>query len=162
MGITRTIIGSWKKKINLARLLSVAASVCFVGIRFVVVSSSAIGSLLSIGISGFAVGVFWPTTLSLARELFPGSDASMFSILFLTGSLGGVLGSGFVGIVGEKIESKAWTSILSNLTSLTGEELALKTGMLTSAIYPLLMLIGMMVLYRYKTRKAKQGKNLGV
>lgn len=94
MAITRTIIGSTKKQISLEKLLSVAASVCVVCCVIIALSPSALGSLFAIGISGFAIGVFWPGTLSLARELFPKSDASMFSILFITGSLGNVLGSG--------------------------------------------------------------------
>ncbi|NLN52614.1 MAG: MFS transporter [Clostridiaceae bacterium] len=155
MAITRTIIGSLKREINLQRVLSVSALICFVCTIIIVLSPSQLGSLLAIGISGFAVGIFWPSTLSLARELFPNSDASMFSVLFLAGSLGSVLGSGIVGIVGEKIENNEWSSILASFTDLTGSELALKTGMLTSAIYPLLVLFAMLLLARAKTKQKK-------
>ncbi len=153
MAVSRTIIGSSKKKINLQKILSFAAIVCFICTIIIVFSPSAIGSLLAIGVSGFAIGIFWPSTLSLARELFPNSDAGMFSVLFLAGSIGGVLGSGLVGLVGDKIENNEWTSILASFTDLSDTELALKTGMLTSAIYPLLLLIAMLLLTRARAKQ---------
>lgn len=76
----------------------------------------------------------------------------MFSILFLTGNIGAVLGSSIVGLVSEKVQLNKWTSILSHFTDLTGRELALKTGMLTSAIYPLMVFIGMIILIKNKSK----------
>lgn len=69
MAITRTIIGSIRVRLKLEKLLSLAATICIICCIVIALSHSAIGSLLAIGVSGFAVGVFLAKYIKFSKRI---------------------------------------------------------------------------------------------
>lgn len=95
-------------------------------------------ALLMCGFCGFTVGIMWPGTLSLAAKVYPRGGVTMFGVLALAGDLGCTTGPSVVGFV----------------ASAFGGEL--RTGLLTATIFPLLLVVGaLLLIMRGKRHPAK-------
>jgi len=81
----------------------------------------------------------WPGVLSLSSAKFPWAGGPMFAMLALAGDLGCSLGPWISGIVSDATESGK----IAVFTGIAGEaeQLAMKNGMLVSALFPLVMFV---------------------
>ncbi len=89
-------------------------------------------ALAACGLCGFAVGIMWPGTLSLASRAYPATGGALFAIMALAGDMGCTLGPSAVGFV----------------ASIFGGDL--RTGLLVGAVFPLIMVTGLILLDRKK------------
>lgn len=89
-------------------------------------------ALVACGLCGFAVGIMWPGTLSLAAKNYPMAGGPLFAIMALSGDLGCTLGPTMVGFVSSAFGGQ------------------LKTGILISAIFPLILVVGVWLIKRKK------------
>ena len=87
-------------------------------------------ALVACGLCGFAVGILWPGSLSLASSAYPAGGAALFAVMALSGDVGCTLGPSVVGFVA---------------TIFGGE---LKAGLLAGAFFPCLLVVGLKVLGR--------------
>lgn len=136
MFISRMWYGTAKKKPNITiaiLIFSIVLAICYV---FIVIQPSAIISLLFIALCGFFVGILWPGLYSVGGGIFVSGGAVMFSMLALGGDLGCAIGPLLVGFVAN----------YSNI----------KIGILSATIFPVLLIIGMVLLIRL-TREKKGG-----
>ncbi|MBO5903787.1 MAG: MFS transporter, partial [Clostridia bacterium] len=86
------------------------------------------------GVCGFAVGVMWPGSYSMAAAKMPGGGAAMFAMLAFAGDTGCAVGPGLVGAVSERFSGD------------------LKTGILAVTVFPVVMLFSS-IAYERKSRK---------
>ncbi len=107
----------------------VMAAVCYLGAAL---SPIPIVALISCGLCGFAVGIMWPGTLSLASRAYPAGGGALFAIMALAGDVGCTVGPSAVGFV----------------ASFFGGDL--RTGILVGTFFPLLMVVGLMLLNKKK------------
>ncbi len=107
------------------------AIVCYLAAALVPVPLVA---LIACGLCGFAVGIMWPGTLSLASRKYPAAGGALFAIMALAGDLGCTLGPSAVGFVASAFGGD------------------LRIGLLVGTVFPLLMVIGLAVL----NKKQKQ------
>ncbi len=154
LSIGRTIIGLSKRKLDLQKILLGSSIFIFICLILIVFFPLAWGSLFALGISGFGIGILWPTSLSLARTYFQNADAAIFAILALLGNAGAIVGPSLVGFIADKVETGSWDSILSNISYIGESELAMKTGILSITIYTFILFVFMSILMRYR-RKIK-------
>lgn len=92
-------------------------------------------ALVACGLCGFAVGILWPGSLSLAAAAYPAGGAALFAVMALAGDVGCTLGPSVVGFAA---------------TVFGGE---LKAGLLAGAFFPCLLIAGLTVLNRKKSKQ---------
>ena len=139
MGISRIIYSLFSSKINLKTYMSISALLCVFSYLLIVFSPWPLLSLIGCTVCGFACGVMWPGTYSLAGKTLPYESVSMFALLAFAGDLGCLLGPTLAG----------WVATASNDN--------LKAAFLFSAIFPLIMLILMkFVKKRSKTSEIEE------
>ena len=91
-------------------------------------------SIIGCALCGFSVGIMWPGVYSLAAKTYAKGGTMMFALLALAGDVGCSAGASIVGYVSDAIG---------------GTETAIKIGLLTIAVFPLVMVILIGKLKRY-------------
>jgi fucose permease len=77
---------------------------------------------------GFAVGIFWPGTFTLATSKMPGCTTSMFALLSLAGDVGCTAGPTVTGFVSDAAGGD------------------LRMGILVASIFPIIMISALALL----------------
>ncbi len=134
MGGSRIFYSRMGNKIKIEKYLVVCSAVCLFSYLLIALSPYKFLSLVGCGICGFAVGVMWPGSYSMAAEKMPGGGAAMFAMLALAGDTGCALGPGLVGAVSERFSGD------------------LKTGILAVTVFPVVLLFSA-IAYERKARK---------
>ena len=141
MGIGRTgfgICGAKWKLDNILLLCALFAVVCYLAAAFFPHPTI---SLAACALTGLAVSLMWPGTVSLSAAAFPMGGAALFAFLALFGDLGCSAGP--------------WlTGFLSDITAVSRPDLALRAGLSAGAIFPLLLSVTILLL---KMRHKKDG-----
>ena len=136
MGTARVIYAKYSHKLNLYNYIITCAVICILGYLVAVLVPNRYVALAAIGLIGFAVGIMWPGTLSLASVRFPLGGAALFAFLAIFGDIGCTVGPALAAAVSEK-------------TTLLGSPL--KAGLAACTVFPLIVVILTFILK--KTRK---------
>ncbi len=134
MGFSRIIYAKFSEKIDLRRYLFVSVLLCAVSYLCISLVPNPVIALIACSVCGFACGIFWPGTLSLAAGSIPKGGGMMFALLALGGDLGCTAGP----------------TIISAVSSSFGDNL--KKGFLVAAVFPLVMIILLLVSSRNKRK----------
>ena len=132
MGLGRLLHGVKGSKLPMLPLLlicSIATVFCYLLTVFAVLP---ILSLIGCALCGLAVSLMWPGVLGVASVRFPKGSTSLFALLALGGDIGCSLGPWLTGLVAD--------------TTSYG----LKGGLLTAALFPMLMVILLIVAQKKK------------
>jgi len=140
MGLARVCYSRFGEKMPLAKTMFASAVLCCISYLLIALSLLPVLGLVGCGLCGFSVGLFWPGTFSLASARIRRGGTAMFAILALGGDLGCSSGPTVVGL----------------FSGLFGENLRL--GVLAAGIFPVMILIGLMLLGRKNATKEGQGK----
>src|SRR5690606_15033404 len=97
---------------------------------------------------GLSVSLMWPGTLSLTAARIPKGGTLMFGLLAIFGDLGAAFGPWTAGVVSD---------FVSQSMILSTPELGLKAGLGVVAIFPILMVFGMLSIR--KSKHQIQGSN---
>lgn len=123
MGISRAIYGKYGDKLNLHTFMTGSGILCLFSYLLISISSSALLGLIGCGLCGLSVGILWPGTFSISAARLRNGGTLMFALLALGGDVGCSLGPTLVGIS----------------TGLAQDNL--RFGILTAAVFPVLLLI---------------------
>ncbi len=123
MGTCRLFYGKAGSRIPIKSFLSGSAALCVAAYLLAVFAPWPLLSLVGCGLCGFAVGIMWPGTFSLASSSIPAGGTAMFGLLALAGDVGCAAGPGVVGI----------------MSGFFGGEM--KAGLLAAAAFPALLLL---------------------
>lgn len=74
-------------------------------------------------VSGLAVGIMWPGSISLTSARIPGGGTALFALLALAGDVGGTLGPSLVGLGTQAHEN------------------SIQDGLLAASVFPLLLVL---------------------
>jgi fucose permease len=88
--------------------------------------------LVGCGLCGLSVGILWPGTYNLAASRLRGGGTAMFALLALGGDLGCAGGPALVGMISDRFGG------------------ALRVGLMGSTLFPLLLLVGLLLLRKKK------------
>lgn len=135
MGLTRLFFGLKGDKINLQKFIAGSGVLCVLSYLLAVFAPHPVLSLMGCALCGLSVGIMWPGTFSLAARHYPQGGTAMFAILALAGDIGCSMGPTLCGFVAEG----------------TG---ALKTGLLVSALFPVVLVVCVMPLKGRKKETA--------
>ncbi len=130
MGISRMLYGKMSGKLNLAKTMLLSGSLCVTCYLLASLSAFPVLGLIGCALCGFSVGIMWPGTISLSSQKCPKGGTAMFALLALAGDFGGTVSPAMVG----------------GLSELAGGNL--KIGLLAATIFPILLVVGLLVLNR--------------
>lgn len=123
MGSARAFYGKFGERIKLHSFMLFSGCLCLISYLLISLSSSPAVSLIGCGLCGLSVGILWPGTFSIASARLKGGGTLLFALLALGGDIGCSGGPTVVGIA----------------SGLLGDDL--KRGILTAAIFPILLLV---------------------
>ena len=135
MGLARVYYGKMSEKLDLTKTMLVCGALCLFCYLLASLSSAPVFGLIGCALCGLSVGVMWPGTLSISAQKCPRGGTAMFALLALAGDVGGSVGPSLVGNIAGMAEGN------------------LKLGLLVGAIFPALLIVGLILLKR-KVRTA--------
>ncbi len=152
LGFGRTMYAKFGKNISTVLLLGmIGASVCYIVAG---VSTSIVLSVTACAFTGFCTSMLWPGTLIMMEERLPNAGVVAYALMAAGGDFGGSVAPQMLGIVVDKVSATAWAGELGNVFSLTAEQIGLKAGMLTAALFPLIGVAVIIFIKRYFSKRA--------
>lgn len=135
MGSARLIYGKFGEKINLNQMMLGSGCLCIFSYLLISLTSSPVIGFVGVALCGFSVGILWPGTFSKASATIKGGGTVMFALLALGGDLGCCGGPTFVGMIASAFDED------------------LKKGILAAICFPLLLVIGVVIMKGMEKRK---------
>lgn len=135
MGISRLLYGKMSARLDLEKtmlLSGILCTACYFTASLVPIP--ALG-LAGCALSGLAVGIMWPGTLSIASRKCPLGGTAMFAFLALAGDLGGTLSPTLAGCVSELANGN------------------LKAGLLAATAFPILLILSLVLIKKAQARR---------
>ena len=136
MGISRIIYSKWGEKVDLMGYMLGSGAMCLVCYLLASMTANPVWGLVGCIACGFSVGIMWPGTISISSAKLPMGGTALFALLAMSGDLGGAFGPSLVGYA----------------TQLAGDNL--RVGLRTGCIFPILLIIGLLMMKRISSRKA--------
>ncbi len=143
LGLARICYAKWGK--NIIRVLflgMLGAAVCYLVAGL---SSHTISAFIACILTGVFTGMLWPGTLIMMEEKIPGVGVAAYALMAASGDLG--------------------ASVAPQLMGIVADHAGLQTGMLVSALFPILGVILLVVIIRFfktqptnELREALDGK----
>lgn len=132
MGTARALYGKYADRIPLKGFMAGSSVMCIVCYLLASLSGNALLAMVGCALCGFSVGIFWPGTFSLAALALPGGGTAMYALMALAGDLGCSAGPTVVGLVAD------------------ASQCSLQAGLLVAIVFPVLMLLGLLMLRKKK------------
>ena len=131
---------SWYAKYgkNIFRVLlfgMIGCAVCYVAAGL---SSNIVISVIACMLTGLCSAMLWPGTLILIEEKFPNPGVAAYALMAACGDFGASVAPQGLGIVVDTVSAGKWACALAERLSLSAEQVGMKAGMLTGALFPLL------------------------
>ena len=154
LGITRISYAAYGK--NIARVLMIGligAAACYLTAGLVNFVPAVYAACL---LTGIFTSTLWPGTLILMEENVPGIGVAAYALMAAGGDLGASVAPQLMGIVTDKVTLSRFAMKLSEKTALTCEQIGMKTGMVVTAIFPILGILALTLTMRHfrKMKKA--------
>ncbi|MBQ7901587.1 MAG: MFS transporter, partial [Clostridia bacterium] len=99
MGLARVLYPKVSHKISLTTCMIFCGVLCIMSYLMAVFSPFKFMALAGCGLCGFATGIMWPGTVSLAAEKCPAGGTALFAGLALAGDIGCTSGPSVIGFV---------------------------------------------------------------
>lgn len=123
MGLTRFYYGKRGDRIPLNKFMLLSCALCIFSYLLIGIAPWPVLGLIGCGLSGLAVGIFWPGTVSLASASMQRGGSALFCLLALAGDLGCSAGPTMAGMI----------------SSLTGDNI--RAGILATVIFPSILFL---------------------
>lgn len=130
MGLSRMFYGNKSEKLDLTKVMLGCGLLCVVCYLLAALSPIPIIGLIGCALCGLSVGIMWPGTISISSQKCPKGGTAMFAFLALAGDLGAAVGPTMVGGIADTAGGD------------------LKTGLLFATLFPIVMIIGLILLIK--------------
>lgn len=139
MGLGRLWYGKKGQNMDLSTYMTIAGIVCFAA--YLTASLAPVPLIAFIGcmMSGLAVSIMWPGSISLTSARIPRGGTALFALLALAGDAGGTLGPSLVGLGTQNSDNN------------------IQSGLLAASIFPVILVI-CLFLIRSKRTKLSMGQ----
>lgn len=131
MGISRILYGKFSEKLDLTKVMLVCGILCAGCYLLASLSTVPVLGLAGCALCGLTVGIMWPGSISISSQKCPRGGTAMFAFLALAGDLGAMVSPAMVGTLSEMADGN------------------LKTGLLAAAIFPIVLVFGLLILKKY-------------
>ena len=147
LALVRTAYAKYGRNISMVLLCGMAgAVVCYLVVGL---SPSPIAAMIACVLTGLFTSMLWPGTLILMEEQIPGVGVTAYALMAAGGDMGASVAPQLMGIVVDTVTASSWAADLAAKLSLTAEQVGMKTGMLLSALFPLLGVFVLLYMRRY-------------
>jgi len=156
LGLGRTLYSKYGK--NIRRVLlggAILATVCY--LTAALVDIPFIG-LLACALTGFAASMLWPGSLIVASEKFPTAGVFIYAMMAAGGDLGASVAPQLVGIITDAVASSPIGAELAANLGITVEQVGMKCGILTGAVFSLLAVAVFTYIYISHNRQKTKAK----
>lgn len=152
LGLGRTLYAKYGKRLNVILFAgSLTAFFCYLAAAL---SNLPIIGLIACAVTGFAVSMLWPGSLTLASNRFPAGGLAVFALMAAGGDLGGSIGPQMVGIITDTVlKSEALTAWGAGI-GLSAEQTGMKTALFVAAVFPLSAAVLYGVMLKKKPKRA--------
>lgn len=134
MGLGRLWYGKKGQNLDLVGYMTGAGVLSFVAYLVASLASLPLLSLAGCMISGLAVGIMWPGSISITSARIPGGGTALFALLALGGDAGGTFGPSLVGFC-------------------TGTSAGnMQSGLLAASVFPLLLIVSLLFIRKSASR----------
>lgn len=136
LGLGRSLYAKYGKNISSVLLWGMlGAAVCYLVAGL---CSNLIVSMLACVFTGLCTSMLWPGTLIMMEEKLPNPGVTAYALMAAGGDFGGSVAPQMLGVVVDTVAASKWAAGLSAALSLTAEQIGMKVGMLTAAVFPIL------------------------
>ncbi len=142
MGTSRAIYGKFGDRIDLKTFMIASSVLTVISYLLIGLTNNPVFGLIGCALCGFSVGIMWPGTFSLASASMKGGTA-MFAFFALAGDIGCAGGPTFVGMMAALFDD------------------SIATGVLFSLAFPIVMIIGIVVLIAIQKKKHNSDEEQG-
>lgn len=132
MGSARAFYGKFGDRLDLDKFMIGSGMLCILSYLCISLSPSSFLSLIGCGICGLSVGIMWPGSFSKASAAVRNGGTAMFALLALAGDVGCSGGPALVGMISSACSDD------------------LKRGILSAILFPVLLVVGILVLKSQK------------
>jgi len=140
LGVGRAVYGKYGARLQINRVL-VLSSLLGIACYIVVALSPASGlSMAGCIVCGLAASLLWPGTLITSAERYPLAGAWLFALLAAAGDIGAAVGPWATGWVVDNVIHTPAAAGLAAFLGVTGEQAALRIGLLAAVVFPALAL----------------------
>lgn len=147
LGIARISYAKYGK--NIIRVLMVGmvgAAVCYLTVGL---TSHTMLAFVACIFTGLFTSMLWPGTLIMMEENVPGVGVAAYALMASGGDLGASVAPQLMGIVIDRVAASDFAARRALETGLTAEQIGMQTGMLISAIFPILGVFLLLFIIRY-------------
>ena len=128
MGIGRLWYGKKGQKLNLRNYMTGAGILSFLAYLTASLSPVPVVAFAGCMVSGLAVGIMWPGSISLTSARIPKGGTALFALLALAGDVGGTFGPSLVGLGIKSAEND------------------IQCGLLAASVFPVMLVICLLAL----------------
>lgn len=152
MALGRTLYGYLGDRLPLKLSLFGSSILCILTYLVTVFSPYPLLSLFACSVCGLSVSLMWPGTFSLASAAFPKGGTLMFGLLAVCGDLGCSFGPWLAGKISDYVQTTGRTLSIWVSSTLTTEQLGLRSGLLSATVFPLAMAVALLI---FRSRSGK-------
>lgn len=132
MGLGRLWYGKKGQNLDLVGYMTGAGILCFAAYLTASLAPHPLISLAGCMISGLAVGIMWPGSISITSARIPNGGTALFALLALGGDAGGTFGPSLVGLCTGAGENE------------------IQSGILAASAFPILLIVCLLCIRRMR------------
>ena len=147
LGAARLAYANFGKNIIRVLVLGMSGAVlCYVVAGL---SSNVIVAFAACILTGLCTSMLWPGSLIMMEENIPDAGVAAFALMAAGGDFGSSVAPQLMGVVVDNVSASAFAQRLALNSNLTVEQIGMKTGMLVTAIFPLVGTVLVVAAARY-------------
>ncbi len=147
LGFGRTLYAKHGRNISNILLLSmISCAVCYLLAGF---CTNAVIALVACVATGFCSSMLWPGTLILLEEKIPNPGVAAYALMAAGGDFGSSIAPQLMGIIVDNVSISEWAMRLGSSLMISSEQIGMKTGMLITAIFPILGIVLLIFMKKY-------------
>ena len=141
------ISAKYGKNIYRVLLVGMAASVgCYLVAGL---SPIPVISMIACVLTGICTSMLWPGILIFLEEKMPNPGVAAYALMAAGGDFGASVAPQTLGVITDTVAASPWGIELGRALSISPEQLGMKVGMLTAALFPLIGVIVLLYTGRY-------------
>lgn len=152
LGIGRSFYAKYGKNIMSVLLFGMTGS--FLSYIVAGLSSNVTVAAVACAFTGFCTSMLWPGTLIMMEEELPGCGVTAYALMAAGGDFGASVAPQLLGIIVDKVSASDFAVKIASVSTLSTEQIGMKTGMLTASIFPFLGVLILTYIKKYVIKKA--------
>ncbi len=148
LGLGRSLYAKIGKHLERVLLLGmIGAALCYLTAA---ITPIPFVGLVACALTGFCTSMLWPGSLIVAAERFPHGGVFLYAMMASGGDFGASVGPQLIGWMTDTAMKHPYLLSLADTFGLFPEQLGMKFGMLTSALFPLCGIFVLLYFFRHR------------